>query len=209
MMLKLLLPGLLCTIGEKVLNPLIQLDPDAQARLHRLQGKQFAVQLRGIPFRLVLTAQQNGIWLNSHDETVDCSIDTDISALQQLSDPSQLTRLIREDKLRIEGDLQTLQQFSQFFQQLQPDWQESLSAYIGDAAAHRVAGIIKLLEQHIRQYLQQSEQTFRELAQDELRLTPVAAEVQQFSQDVSTLARRTELLQRQLAGLLAQLQASS
>ncbi len=208
-MLKLLLPGLLCTIGEKVLNPLIQLDPDAQARLHRLQGKQFAVQLRGIPFRLVLTAQQNGIWLNSHDETVDCSIDTDISALQQLSDPSQLTRLIREDKLRIEGDLQTLQQFSQFFQQLQPDWQESLSAYIGDAAAHRVAGIIKLLEQHIRQYLQQSEQTFRELAQDELRLTPVAAEVQQFSQDVSTLARRTELLQRQLAGLLAQLQASS
>ena len=208
-MLKLLLPGLLCTIGEKVLNPLIQLDPDAQARLNRLQGKQFAVQLRGIPFRLVLTAQQNGIWLNSHDETVDCSIDTDISALQQLSDPSQLTRLIREDKLRIEGDLQTLQQFSQFFQQLQPDWQESLSAYIGDAAAHRVAGIIKLLEQHIRQYLQQSEQTFRELAQDELRLTPVAAEVQQFSQDVSTLARRTELLQRQLAGLLAQLQASS
>lgn len=208
-MLKLLLPGLLCTIGEKVLNPLIQLYPDAQTRLHRLQGKQFAVQLRGIPFRLVLTAQQNGIWLNTHDETVDCSIDTEISALQQLSDPSQLTRLIREDKLRIDGDLQTLQQFSQFFQQLQPDWQEHLSAYIGDAAAHRVAGIIQLLEQHIRQYLQQSEQTFRELAQDELRLTPVAAEVQQFSQDVSTLARRTELLQRQLAGLLPQLQALS
>ncbi len=208
-MLKLLLPGLLCTIGEKVLNPLIQLDPDAQARLHRLQGKQFAVQLRGIPFRLVLTAQQNGIWLNSHDETVDCSIDTDISALQQLSDPSQLTRLIREDKLRIEGDLQTLQQFSQFFQQLQPDWQEQLSVYVGDAAAHRIAGIIQVLQHHIRHYLEQSELTLRELAQDELRLTPVAAEIQQFSQDVSAIAGRTELLQRQLAGLLAQLQASS
>lgn len=208
-MLKLLLPGLLCTIAEKVLNPLIQMDPDAQARLHRLQGKQFAVQLRGMQLRLVLTAQQNGIWLNSHDEVVDCSIETDISALQQLSDPSQLTRLIREDKLRIDGDLQTLQQFSQFFQQLQPDWQERLSAYIGDAAAHRVANLIKLLHNHIRQYLQQSELTVRELAQDELRLTPVHAEVQQFSQDVSALAGRTELLQRQLAGLLPQLQAQS
>lgn len=208
-MLKLLLPGLLCTIAEKVLNPLIQMDPDAQARLHRLQGKQFAVQLRGMQLRLVLTAQQNGIWLNSHDEVVDCSIETDISALQQLSDPSQLTRLIREDKLRIDGDLQTLQQFSQFFQQLQPDWQERLSAYIGDAAAHRVANLIKLLHNHIRQYLQQSELTVRELAQDELRLTPVHAEVQQFSQDVSALAGRTELLQRQLAGLRPQLQAQS
>ncbi len=208
-MLKLLLPGLLCTIAEKVLNPLIQMDPDAQARLLRLQGKQFAVQLRGMQLRLVLTAQQNGIWLNSHDEVVDCSIETDISALQQLSDPSQLTRLIREDKLRIDGDLQTLQQFSQFFQQLQPDWQERLSAYIGDAAAHRVANLIKLLHNHIRQYLQQSELTVRELAQNELNLTPVHTEVQQFSQDVSALAGRTELLQRQLAGLLPQLQAQS
>lgn len=208
-MLKLLLPGLLCTIGEKVLNPLIQLDPDAQARLTRLQGKQFAVQIRGIPWRLVLTAQPNGIWLNSHEETVDCSIEAELSALQQLSDPSHLTRLIREDKLRITGDLQTLQQFSQFFQQLQPDWQERLSNYIGDAPAHRVAAIITLIQQYLRQYLEQSEQTFRELAQDELRLTPVGAEIQQFSQEVSALAARTELLQRQLAGLIPQLQASS
>lgn len=206
-MLKLLLPGLLCIIAEKVLNPIIGMDPDAQTRLNRLQGKQFAVRLRGIPLRLVFTAQQNGIWLNSHDEPVDCSITADLSALQQLADHSQLTRLIREDKLQIDGDLQTLQQFSQFFQQLNPDWQERLSVYLGDAAAHKAASAIQLLQRRVRQYLLQTEQSCRELAQDELRLTPVAAEVQQFSQDVSTVAARTELLQRQLAGLLPQSQA--
>lgn len=206
-MLKLLLPGLLCTVAEKVLNPVIGMDPDAQARLNRLQGKQFAVRLRGISLRLVFTAQQNGIWLNSHDEPVDCSMSADLSALQQLTDPSQLTRLIREDKLQIDGDLQTLQQFSQFFQQLNPDWQELLSVYLGDAVAYKVAGGIHLLQHSIRQYLQQTEQSCRELAQDELRLTPVAAEVQQFSKDVSAVAARTELLQRQLAGLLSQSQA--
>ncbi len=206
-MLKLLLPGLLCTVVEKVLNPLIGMDPDAQSRLSQLQGKQFAVRLRGIPLRLVFTAQQNGIWLNSHDEPVDCSISVDLLALQQLTDPSQLTRLIREDKLQIDGDLQTLQQFSQFFQQLNPDWQERLSVHLGDAAAHKVAGGIQLLQRRVRQYLQQTEQSCRELAQDELQLTPVSAEVQQFSKDVSTVAARTELLQRQLAGLLSQSQA--
>ncbi len=208
-MLKLLWPGLLCTLGEKVLNPLINMDPDALLRLQRLQGKQLAVCLRGIDLRLVLTAQPNGIWLNSHQEVVDCSVETEFSALQQLSDPSQLTRLIRENKLQIDGDLQTLQQFSQFFQQLNPDWQEKLSALLGDAVAHKAARAIVALQQGIRNYLQQADQTIQELAQDELRLTPVAAEVQQFSREVSTLAGRTELLQRQLAGLLPQLQASS
>lgn len=208
-MLKLLWPGLLCTLGEKVLNPLISMDPDALTRLQRLQGKQLAVCLRGIDIRLVLTAQQNGIWLNSHQEAVDCGVETEFSALQQLSDPSQLTRLIRENKLQIDGDLQTLQQFSQFFQQLNPDWQERLSALLGDAVAHKVARAIVALQQGIRNYLLQADQTIQELAQDELRLTPVAAEVQQFSREVSILAGRTELLQRQLAGLLPQLQASS
>ncbi len=208
-MLKLLWPGLLCTLGEKVLNPLISMDPDALLRLQRLQGKQLAVCLRGIDLRLVLTAQPNGIWLNSHQEVVDCSVETEFSALQQLSDPSQLTRLIRENKLQIDGDLQTLQQFSQFFQQLNPDWQEKLSALLGDTVAHKAARAIVALQQGIRNYLQQADQTIQELAQDELRLTPVAAEVQQFSREVSTLAGRTELLQRQLAGLLPQLQASS
>lgn len=206
-MLKLLLPGLLCTVGEKVLNPLIRMDPDAQARLNRLQGKQFAVRIRGIPLRLVFTAQQNGVWLNSHEEPVDCTISAEISALRQLSDPSQLTRLIRDDKLQIDGDLQTLQQFSQFFQQLNPDWQEHLSVYLGDAGAHKAAVGIQLLQQRVQQYLQHTDHNLRELVQDELRLTPVAAEVQQFSRDVSAMAARTDLLQRQLAGLLSQSQA--
>ncbi|MDZ7868381.1 MAG: SCP2 sterol-binding domain-containing protein [Rheinheimera sp.] len=208
-MLKLLWPGLLCTLGENVLNPLISMDPDALTRLQRLQGKQLAVCLRGIDIRLVLTAQQNGIWLNSHQEAVDCAVETEFSALQQLSDPSQLTRLIRENKLQIDGDLQTLQQFSQFFQQLNPDWQEKLAALLGDAVAHKATRAIVSLQHGIRHYLQQTDQTIQQLAQDELRLTPVAAEVQQFSREVSTVAGRTELLQRQLAGLLSQLQASS
>lgn len=208
-MLKLLWPGLLCTLGEKVLNPLISMDPDALARLQRLQGKQLALSLRGIELRLVLTAQPNGIWLNSHQETVDCAVSTEFSALQQLSDPSQLTRLIRENKLQIDGDLATLQQFSQFFQQLNPDWQEQLSVWLGDAAAHKAASAVFALQHGIRNYLHQADQTVQELAQDELRLTPVDAEVRQFSRDVSALAGRTELLQRQLAGLLPQQQAPS
>ncbi len=206
-MLKLLLPALCCTVAEQLLNPLIALDPDSKARLQRLQGKQLAFRLRGFGWRLVITAQQNGLWLNSHDEAVDCAIEVDASALKQLTDPSQLTRLIREDKLQITGDLPTLQQFSAFFQQLNPDWQEKLSLYTGDAIAHKTGLVFRQLQQGLAHHWQQQQQNLQELLQDELRVSPVAAELQQFSREVSALSGRTELLQRQLTQLLAQQQA--
>jgi len=198
-----LLPQLFCLIAEPLLNRLIRLDPAAQARLQGLQGRQLAVVLTDLKIRLVLTAQPNGIWLNQHQEAVDCVVSTRLDSLQQLQDPSQLTRLIREQALDIDGDLQQLQKFSQFFQQLQPDWAEHLSGYVGDAAAHRIASQLTQLLQLLQLKLQSAEQQLAALALEELRLSPVGAELAQFSTDVSQLQARTEQLARRLQQLSA------
>lgn len=194
-----LLPALVCAVGEPLLNKIIQLDSQVQKRLQPLVGKQLAFELAELNWRLVLTAQPNGIWLNQHQETVDCSVRTKLGSLQQLTDPAQLTRLIRADELQIEGDLATLQKFSQFFSTLEPDWQEYLSGYLGDAPTHQIARILQHLSSQLRQKLQSHDQTLTELCQDELALTPAPAAVSEFSQQVSTLAGRTELLAQKIA----------
>ncbi|WP_306519350.1 SCP2 domain-containing protein [Rheinheimera sp.] len=194
-----LLPQLLLSIAEPVLNKIVSLDPDAAERLQQLQGRQLAVELTDLQLRLVLTVQPNGIWLNQHQEKVDCALITNLQSLRQLTDPSQLTRLIRENALDIEGDLQLLQQFNQFFARLNPAWAEHLSGYIGDAAAHKVSLLLQQAQLLLRTKLAEADLVVTELAQDELQLSPHPSELQHFSQQVHQLAARTEQLARQLA----------
>jgi ubiquinone biosynthesis protein UbiJ len=196
-----LLPSLLCSVAEPVLNKVIALDPSALARLQALQGRQLAFELTDLKLRVVLTAQPNGIWLNQHPEAVDCVVTTNLASLRQLRDPSQLTRLIRENALDITGDLQQLQKFNDFFARLDPDWAEHLSGYIGDAAAHKVALTLQQLQQLIQAKLQLADQSMTALMQDELQLSPISAELEQFSQQVSQLNARTDKLAQQLKQL--------
>jgi len=194
-----LLPALICAVGEPLLNKIIRLDAQLQQRLQPLVGKQLAFEIAELNWRLVLTAQPNGIWLNQHQETVDCAVRTNIGSLSQLTDPAQLTRLIRADELQIDGDLATLQRFSHFFSALEPDWQEYLSGYLGDAPTHQITRMLQHLTRQLRQKLANYDATFTELSQDELQLTPSPAAVAEFSQQVSTLAGRTEVLAQQIA----------
>jgi len=196
-----MLPSFAVALAEKLLNPLLRLDAAALPALQKLQGKQLAFALRGLPLRLVVTAQADGLWLNQHQEPVDCSIDVGWDALQQLQDPSQLTRLIREGKLNIEGDINTLQRFSHFFQQFEPDWDEWLSRWLGDALAHKAGLLIRSSLVALKDHVRQSELAVQVLLQDELRLSPVSAELARFSDEVSQLAARTEQLQYQLRQL--------
>lgn len=194
-----LLPALICAVGEPLLNKIIRLDAQLQQRLQPLVGKQLAFEIAELNWRLVLTAQPNGIWLNQHQETVDCAVRTNIGSLSQLTDPAQLTRLIRADELQIDGDLATLQRFSHFFSALEPDWQEYLSGYLGDAPTHQITRMLQHLTRQLRQKIANYDATFTELSQDELQLTPAPTAVAEFSQQVSALSGRTEVLAQQIA----------
>ncbi len=191
-----LVPQLICATLEKVLHKVVAMDPASPALLQKVQGKQLALQLQELPWRFVLSGTAQTLLLNQHHEKVDCVTTTDLATLQKLNDPSQLTRLIKQDKLQIDGDLQVAQQFSSLLQQLDPDWQQQLSGWLGDALAHKVATAIKQLQLYIQTQLQQTEQAAVELAQDELALSPTQAEMNQFSRDVSQLQARLEQLSR-------------
>ncbi|KKO44563.1 hypothetical protein WG68_14790 [Arsukibacterium ikkense] len=199
-MLPTLLPQLLCGTAEKLCHSLISMDSGAAARLKKLQGKQLAFTLREFKLRLVLTAGTDRLLFNQHHEVVDCAISTDLASLRQLRDASQLTRLIKADALQIDGDIQVAQQYSYFLQSLNPDWQEALSGYVGDALAHKIGLSIRQLQHYLSDKASLLDQSVTMLAQDELLLTPGSLELQQFSQQVSELSARVERLAASLPG---------
>lgn len=193
-----LLPQLLCAVAEKLSRNLIALDPACKPALQRLQGKQLALTIRDLKLTLVLSASQDRLLFNQHEDAADCKISADISTLRQLGDPSQLTRLIKSDALQIEGDLHVAQLFSQFVQQLNPDWQQALSQYVGDALAHKISKVLTQLQLYVQHKSAKLTQLQVELAQDELLLTPSRLEAEQFYQQLRDLQAKVELLRRQL-----------
>ncbi len=196
-----LLPQLLCASAEKLSRKVISLDPDSQHALTRLQGKQLSLFLRDVQLTLVVSASTDALLFNLHNEPTDCRISTDISTLRQLRDPSQLTRLIKADALDIEGDLHVAQQFSYFIKQLNPDWQQALAGYVGDAIAHKISRTLLQLQDYVQQKTQQLKQVQLEMAQDELQLSPSRAEAEHFYQQLSELQAKVELVRRQLSKL--------
>tara|TARA_Y100001963_G_C6789897_1_gene454869 strand:+ start:1166 stop:1774 length:609 start_codon:yes stop_codon:yes gene_type:complete len=196
-----LLPQLFCAVAEKVLARLIAMDPQAKARLTRLSDKQLSFRLREWPTTLVMTVSGGTILFNQHDNPVDCAIQTDLASLRLLRDPSQLTRLIKADALQIDGDIQVAQQYSHFFQQLSPDWQQALSGYVGDAPAHKIARSLQQAHAYFSNKAEALSQMSTELAQDELKVSPAPAELAQFSDAVSQLSARVDKLQQQLNAL--------
>ncbi|MDX3772676.1 SCP2 sterol-binding domain-containing protein [Chromatiaceae bacterium AAb-1] len=193
-----LLPQIMCSAAETLLTRLIAMDPEARNRLARLQGKQLSFTLREMPLTIVLTATAETILFNQHNEPVDCAISTDLASLRLLRDPSQLTRLIKADVLQIEGDIQVAQQFSYFIQQLDPDWQQALSRYTGDALAHKISYLLHSLHSYLLLKQQQLEQLTTELVQDELQLSPTPTELQLFSEQVSQLHSSVELISQKI-----------
>lgn len=193
-----LLPQLVCALAEQLSRKAIALDPACQPKLRQLQGTQLGFALKELKLTLVISAGPDSLLFNQHDEAVDCRISTDLASLRLLGDPSQLTRLIKSDALQIEGDLQLAQQYANFLQQLNPDWQGALAGYLGDAATHKLVRVIQQLQSYCSLKWQQLQQSQVELVQDELKLTPVRAEYELFSQDLSKLTGRVELLRRQL-----------
>lgn len=194
-----LLPQFICAVAEVAMARLIAMDPDAKPRLARLSGKQLSFRLKEWPTTLVLSATHDTILFNQHDNSVDCAIVTDMASLRLLRDPSQLTRLIKADALQIDGDIQVAQQYSYFFQQLNPDWQQRLSLYVGDGAAHKISQSLLQWQHYLTEKSQALAQMGGELLQDELRVSPDKTELALFSSAVSDLAARTDVLQQQLA----------
>jgi len=84
---------------ERLLNHVIGLDPDSQARLKKLQGKSLQVRLRELPWPILLQFSQR-IDLSIVEQPDDlvkasCMLELNIETFQQLRDSSNLTQLIQ------------------------------------------------------------------------------------------------------------------
>ncbi|CAH9066366.1 Ubiquinone biosynthesis accessory factor UbiJ [Pseudoalteromonas sp. CIP111854] len=195
---------LLVAAAERVLNGALNLDPHFAAPLKKVQHKVLAIEIRDWQQTFALTyTGQSFMLFNNFQEQSDCHISASIATLSELKEPSQLTRLIRQEKLDLEGDLHLAQTYSQSFSNLDIDWAEHLSEYLGDAGAQQLVQQIKHVITRTKKADSILSNTTQELCQDELKVTIHPLEMTQFKAHTRELKQHAAQLEQRINQLLA------
>jgi len=198
---------MLLAFGQRLLNEQIKASTAARERLDELEGKRFAVNVRGSDFRVVAESAAGELRL-SHGGEDSCDVELSAGAidLMRLARNANLSEL-KDSGASLSGDIRTAEAFAELMRLAIPEPESVLGDWVGDMPAHAIgqaargaagwgARAGRALEQNLGEYLQEEDPT----------LVPPAlarsfiARVDRIRDDVERAERRIELLERKRSG---------
>jgi ubiquinone biosynthesis protein UbiJ len=186
-------------IIETAINKLHAIDDSAINKRKQFNGAVIQVDIKEIkrPLYFIISNQQIDI-LTQYESAINCVIRLNISALIELQDNRSLTKLIKNGKLDIEGDVQIAHQFAQLLTEMKIDWEEQLSKKVGDVLAHKICYAGKHAKKHIQKQCSQLEKQIAEFITKEFKLAPSGLEVAYFCDQVETLEIQQNELEKRI-----------
>lgn len=203
---QLMLQQVLCAAIEKVVNKTLSMNINDNNQLALLEQKTLAVKLSELGFPLCFSVHHEKILVTKLLDRADCTITSSINTLKTLQKEQQLTELIKQNRLDIEGDLKIAQQFASLAEQLDIDWQSELAKHIGDVPTYKLGQAAKSIGKKIAFAAEQIQADASEWLIHEQRLAVTKSQLDDFNQQVHTtsktlnsLEQRIELLKQQLS----------
>lgn len=190
-------PAAILNILTEGLHALFSTAPWAALRLQPFAGQQVALHLAG--FIIPLIIEEDGVLAlaPTADGGADLTIRMPLNALPLFrSDEAAALRLIH-----MEGNSGLAQEVGYLAKHFRPDLEELLSRVVGDIAAHRVAGALRMGGAWALDTAQRFSAAFSEYATEEARWVASRTRLDQFSVDVTQLKEALERLEQRVAGL--------
>jgi ubiquinone biosynthesis protein UbiJ len=186
---------------ENLLNELIGLDPEAGQRLAGWHGRVIAIALRGTGMTLYFIPDQQGRLqlLSRFEGQPDCVIEGSPLDLMRASDRRQSTAQLFAGHVRIEGDTELAHRFSEVLANLDIDWEEQLSRYVGDVTAHELGRLAREAKAEGGRTLDLAQRNLSEYLTEEARLLPHPYEVEDWVEQVETTRDDVERLAARIA----------
>lgn len=182
---------------ESTLNRNIAASSAARALCTRLTGKSLRLHLTGLPVELDLRADGERIQLTRSNATAaDATLSG--SPLGLLSLAQQQAKSTTGSSVRIEGDAEVAQGFSELLKHAKPDIEEELSRIVGDVAAHQLGNTVRSLLGFGRRVGDTFLQNAGEYLSEEGRDVPSKTEAEELNRDVDTLRDDVERFEARL-----------
>ncbi|MCA3881382.1 SCP2 domain-containing protein [Vibrio vulnificus] len=193
---------LITAVIETSLNVLVKDNPDLEKRLLRLKGQMIQVHLQEVNKTLTFIFSQQIDVLANYEGQPDCYLSLKLAVLPDLKEQANITKLIKQDKLILEGDIQLAQKFAQLISDAKPDVEEWVSRVTGDVVAHSLAQGVKNVGGFVGRQAKKQQHHLAQVITEEWRLAPGPLEVAYFCDQVddakSDLARLEARLQKLL-----------
>lgn len=129
---------------ETCLNRLLFKEGVLKPARTRLTGKTMSIDLKELDKALTLVFSDNHVdVLSQWSEPADCTLRTSVFTLIKLKDKQQLSRLINQGDVVIEGDMQVVQHWSTLLDLAEWDPAHYLAPYIGDVVAEGISQFLR------------------------------------------------------------------
>ncbi len=177
------------------LNKYLALDPEAPEKLTALDGKVICIDIKGPNKTIYLLINDSRISaVKTHDIEPDATIIGSPAALFKLGVHRDSAPLFFAGEVEIRGDTRLGRQFKSLLAEMEIDWEEHLSGYVGDIAAHRIAVLFNNLRKWSKSAADNLADDVGEYLQEESRDVVSGAEMGMFYQQVDKLRDDTERL---------------
>ncbi|MEI6859821.1 MAG: SCP2 sterol-binding domain-containing protein [Shewanella sp.] len=194
--------ALLLSAGlETAFKQVLAQSPNEYAKLRTLHNKVLCIQLTQLSWPIYLVFSSEIQVLSKYEGEVTTKVNADITTLYQLTEGDNLTELIKQDKLSIEGELSLLQAFSHYIHQVKFDFAEPISRYIGDAPTHFLSMGIKQTKSDLANIFHKSCSHISQIATEEYKLTLHKIEFIHFGDRIDVLAADVDAIEKRIKHL--------
>lgn len=201
---------MLLKLINNALQKYLDSDPEISANLNAFEGQFLLVHLTDIEKEFLVTPMQARIVVREHiiDEEgnaaeIKTTIHSNIISLVRMGLGAEYQSMLNSGALKIEGDVEFANQLRSIFMQVDIDWEEIASKYVGDSVAYQAG----LLANKIKRYKKRSVDNFRldvsEYLQEEARVLPTKVELERFMSDVDSLDADVQRLNARIQRLTA------
>lgn len=179
----------------------LEFDPDSRERIRALEGRTIEVVLSGVEQRVCVVIEHGEVLLTRTPErTPDLRLRGSPAAFARyVANPDRVE--ITDSGISIEGDIGLAQRFVGVLRQLDIDWEEWASRYIGDVMAHRAGRLAGGLRDWAASSRQQFRDDVSEYLQEELRLLAPRERVQRLMNDIDATRSDVERLAQRIKRL--------
>ena len=196
------LPQLFIANLESAFNHYLSLDAEALAKFADMEGRVIAIEIIGLDETLfIFPAADEFMILGNFDGEADTTLTGSPMALARLGMSDDAASILFAGEVKISGDTRLGNQFKKILSQMDIDWEEQLSRYVGDVVAHQLGNMARDFVGWFKRSQSSLLLDVGEYLQEESHLIPANAELNKFIRDVDLLREGVDRLEARIKRL--------